>query len=236
MAIETINVGTIANDGTGDDLREAFIKVNSNFSDVDTRLTSLPIEAENLGAGEGIYASKNESTLQFKSLVAGSGVTLTATGNQITVDATTGIGTYFLISDNGSINVTGQTLGMAGDPSSPITTRVTGDNLFITLSTTGVVSHDTNPTLSANLDANNNNIVRGGSITATTFTGNLTGLVHGIDIRDIWQYFEDDWNFGGIIDTRTYTSLLEWTLGHQNVDLGTLLNPDTSTITLGSIV
>ena len=31
MAIQTINVGNLANDGTGDDLREAFIKVNQNF-------------------------------------------------------------------------------------------------------------------------------------------------------------------------------------------------------------
>ena len=30
MAVTSINVGTLANDGTGDDLREAFIKVNNN--------------------------------------------------------------------------------------------------------------------------------------------------------------------------------------------------------------
>ena len=32
MSIETINIGNIANDGTGDDLRQAFIKTNNNFS------------------------------------------------------------------------------------------------------------------------------------------------------------------------------------------------------------
>ena len=32
MAVTSINVGTLANDGTGDDLREAFIKVNNNFT------------------------------------------------------------------------------------------------------------------------------------------------------------------------------------------------------------
>ena len=37
MAIQTINIGTIANDGTGDDLREAFVKVNNNFTELDTR-------------------------------------------------------------------------------------------------------------------------------------------------------------------------------------------------------
>jgi hypothetical protein len=42
MAIQTINVGNIPNDGTGDDLREAFVKVNQNFTDVDTRVNAVP--------------------------------------------------------------------------------------------------------------------------------------------------------------------------------------------------
>lgn len=33
MAIQTINVGTTANDGTGDTLRDSFIKCNNNFTD-----------------------------------------------------------------------------------------------------------------------------------------------------------------------------------------------------------
>lgn len=36
MAIQTINIGTVPNDGTGDRLRDAFDKVNSNFADLDT--------------------------------------------------------------------------------------------------------------------------------------------------------------------------------------------------------
>ena len=35
MAINPINVGNAANDGTGDDLREAFIKINQNFQLLD---------------------------------------------------------------------------------------------------------------------------------------------------------------------------------------------------------
>ena len=31
MPIDRINVGTLANDGTGDDLRQAFVKVNNNY-------------------------------------------------------------------------------------------------------------------------------------------------------------------------------------------------------------
>lgn len=48
MAIQTINLGTYANDGTGDDLRSAFTKVNNNLTEID--LTRV-IGADNLGAG-----------------------------------------------------------------------------------------------------------------------------------------------------------------------------------------
>ena len=41
MAVQTINVGVLANDGTGDDLREAFIKANQNFDDLDLRVASF---------------------------------------------------------------------------------------------------------------------------------------------------------------------------------------------------
>ena len=34
MAKQTINVGSTANDGTGDKLRDAFVKVNSNFTEL----------------------------------------------------------------------------------------------------------------------------------------------------------------------------------------------------------
>lgn len=44
--------------------------------------------ASNLGAGEGIYASKSGVDLRFKSLVAGDNVTLTSDANTITIDAT----------------------------------------------------------------------------------------------------------------------------------------------------
>jgi hypothetical protein len=47
MPIQTINIGSYANDGSGDDLRTAFRKVNENFSLLGT---DIPIaEASNLG-------------------------------------------------------------------------------------------------------------------------------------------------------------------------------------------
>lgn len=48
--------------------------------------------ASNLGSGEGVFASKVGADLQFKSIVAGSGVTLTPTATSITITAAGGGG------------------------------------------------------------------------------------------------------------------------------------------------
>lgn len=53
MAIELIDLGTIAQDGADGDLaREAFLKVNSNFSELDTRVTSNTQDIANLGTSK----------------------------------------------------------------------------------------------------------------------------------------------------------------------------------------
>lgn len=55
MAIETINVGTIANDGTGDTLRGSFIKCNDNFE----QLVPYNGATENLDLGTNdLYTNK----------------------------------------------------------------------------------------------------------------------------------------------------------------------------------
>ena len=55
MAIQLVNLGNTANDGTGDDLREAFVKVNANFNELDLR-DDEQTTVTNLGAtGEGLF-------------------------------------------------------------------------------------------------------------------------------------------------------------------------------------
>ena len=41
MAIKTINVGTKANTGAGDPLRDAMIKINENFSELSSDVVTL---------------------------------------------------------------------------------------------------------------------------------------------------------------------------------------------------
>jgi len=73
MPIQTINLGTYPNDGTGDDLRTAFQKVNANFTEVSS--TVGIINGVNIGGGAGLFAQRNVANLEFK--------TLTSTNNTV---------------------------------------------------------------------------------------------------------------------------------------------------------
>lgn len=61
---------------------------------------------QNLGTGAGVFAAAVGTNLQFKSLVAGTNVTLTPSGTEILIDATGGGGFITAISDTNSIDLT----------------------------------------------------------------------------------------------------------------------------------
>jgi len=54
VSFNTVNVGAAPNDGTGDDLRDAFIKVNTNFSDIST----IGFNAANIYAPSGTVQAR----------------------------------------------------------------------------------------------------------------------------------------------------------------------------------
>jgi len=156
MAITLINLGTVANDGTGDDLRDAFLKVNQNFEELDLRVPESTT-ASNKGAGEGIFASKVGYDLQFKSLVAGENVTFSATDNQITVNSIGGLQELIVVSDLGSkILADGDTLRIQGGTNTNVEYDAGNDRFLI--NTTTSLNTDLSPLLSAALDANSNSI------------------------------------------------------------------------------
>jgi hypothetical protein len=180
MAVQLINIGQIANDGTGDALREAMIKINANFEELDLR-DDESTTASNIGAtGEGIFAQRIGYDLQFKKLVASTDITLTPTDDTIVIAANGGLKTILVVTDSGSkileetdnINILGGT---------DISTSLVGDNLTITYTGWRELVDDTTPQLGGNLDAQAFNLLNVGSITATNitgvFTGNLTGNV-----------------------------------------------------------
>jgi len=99
--IQTINVGNLVNDGLGDDLRTAFLKVNANFASLNSELTTT---ASNIGTtGVGIFKEKVGADLQFKKLVAGTKMILDENVDSITVNNTAPDAFIRIDSDSGSI-------------------------------------------------------------------------------------------------------------------------------------
>jgi hypothetical protein len=225
MAIQQINLGTVANDGTGDDIRTAFQKVVFNFNELNSR-TPEATTVVNLGSGQGVFASKDDAELQFKSLVAGQNVTLAADGETITVNVNAGVTQFTVEADAGSILVT-ENSNIKIEGGTLVTTERVGNSIVVNSSALGSISEDTNPTLSAPLNAAGFALGNVGAIDATTvsglFTGNLTGLVHNIDIRDVnfYRVPENSWDFNGIADTPV-TNIFDWVFKTYDVDFGIL--------------
>jgi len=107
MTVQTINIGNAVNDGLGDDLRTAFEKVNANFQSLDQGLT---VTARNLNnTGVGIFSQKVGSELQFKSLVAGTGIVLDGSNPSSVVITSTLQGSFTRITtEDGLINAIDQ--------------------------------------------------------------------------------------------------------------------------------
>lgn len=236
MAIRQINIGFIANDGTGDDIRSAFAKINENFVFLEDNL-GLDNTALNVGSnGEGLFKQKLDGEFQFKKIEAGSGIGLDGTGDTIIVTATSA--GNLTISDGTAtdiIQVGSDTLTIAGGTN--ITTTVT-DNVVTINSNATSLSQDTNPQLGANLDLNGNNITGSGNInvlgevTATVadigeltgnVTGNVTGLVHEIDIRTIESALTS-FDFGPI--NGSFDTVIPYLLSQIDLDQGQINQPD----------
>lgn len=207
MAIQTINIGAIANDGTGDDLREAFVKVNNNFTELNARSTESTTVANLGSAGEGVFGQISGTELQFKKIVAGTAISLAADANAITINSTaTGLPSVQIFADNNNITLdsNGNSLTLAGGGTT--TTNLNGTTL--TISSVTSLQTDTDPKLTATLNAQTNNI---------TNVGNMTGNVHGLDIRTfdgLQQYLTFD---QGLAVPSEFTNTLEY-LAH-NLDI-----------------
>ena len=94
QAFVSVNAGTAANDGTGDELRTAFIKLNSNFSNIST----IGFNAANIAASGTVETSAITATI-------GNIATLGVTGNLTTHGAQINTG-YQKYSPTANIAVT----------------------------------------------------------------------------------------------------------------------------------
>jgi len=189
MAFQTINLGTYANDGTGDDLRTAFTKVNDNFSLFSGEVT----DGANLGAGTGIFANKTANldfgnTLNFKSIVGGNNLTVTHDGSTITLAVNNPL--VGNVTGNLTGNVTGNVSGNAGTVTNGVyTTGAYANPSWITSLAKSKVglSNVENTTLST--WNGSTNITTVGVLTslsvATTINSDLRGNVTGNVIGNV---------------------------------------------------
>lgn len=65
--IEEINLGNVVNDGTGDDLREAFRKVKGSIEFLFANGLA-PTSGENIGQGTGLFIEKAADVFKFRSI------------------------------------------------------------------------------------------------------------------------------------------------------------------------
>lgn len=247
MAVQLINIGNIANDGTGDDLREAFIKTNANFEELDLR-DDEKTTVSNLGnIGEGLFVRRNVYDLEFKKISAGANVSLTADDDKIVI-ATPDIGvTDITINADTGSTVLDDSAELTVTGGADIVTSIGAGVLTIAYNGVTDLASDATPQLSADLDADTNNLLNVGTINTSgvigpltgnvtgdvtgNLTGDVTGLVHGIDIRTIAG--DDQADFGAI--NPVIENLLQYIILNTDIDWGSLTTPNTATFDLGAL-
>lgn len=224
MAIQEINIGNLVNDGTGDDLRTAFRKVNENF----TSLTNeLAVTGQNLGAGAGLFVEKQANILKFKSIASGTGITVTQNTNDITISKNQTNSFANIVTDNGNSLATleSDTLTLIGGSN----VQVESSGKQITISADLVNAQLTGP-----LDLNGQSIIGTGSInitggiTATNFVGNYGGASQASILNAL---FDND--FGGIDNDPQNAVQALYQI--SDFDFGTVLAPSQNEVDLGTI-
>ena len=116
-----VYVGLVANDGTGDDLRTAFDKINDNFLYLGGRLGTAP-SGTNLGStGESVFKEVVDFQYRFRKIDADGNLRVRLVGDVITLD----------FRPNSPVNFLGQNITNAGSVtatsfSGPLTGDVTG--------------------------------------------------------------------------------------------------------------
>lgn len=237
MALETINVGNYVNDGTGDDLRTAFTKINANFEELDL-LQGQNNTISNVGTGIGIYKEKIGVDLKLRTLKSGDGITVSLSNpNEITI-TNDRFSFDTIVSNSGTLAADNSITSVSIVGGTGITTSITGNILTIEGNDYDLAL-DPNPTLGGDLNLNGYNITGAGNIningdvTANNFYGNLTGLVYGIDIREINSAI-NMFDFGPI--DQQATNPIQWITLNFIIDLGTFISPAAVGVDGGTII
>jgi hypothetical protein len=233
MTISRINVGNIANDGTGDDLRQAFVKVNNNFTELDARVVPQN-NAANLGTGTGVFYTKESTTLNFRSLIAGDNMSLTSDGTSITI---TNNGNITVRTDGSTLSLSGAGRQFGINGGQNIDTSLSGSNVTVAINATDLIFQDKNPSLGAALDANEFNIndvgtLNATAVNATSVVGALTGTVNGVNVSELDRIVSGA-DYGLISDN--ITTSIELLFRATTIDYGSITAPSSLVSDYGTL-
>jgi hypothetical protein len=190
MAKQTINIGAVANDGTGTNLRSGAIIVNDNFNEIYTALgngssitlTATPTELNLLAGATAIVTSNNSVALTNKT-INGSSNTLSNISNSSLTNSS------FSIRDDSSSAISialGGTLKVKSNDG--ITTTVSqGDTINIQLDGTVLTTTSTNTVSNKTISASSNTI---SGLTNTNLNG--TAGITNANIANPFIQFSDE--------------------------------------------
>lgn len=231
MAIQTINLGEVVNDGTGDDLRTAFEKVVFNFTDIDGRLDDSLLITNIGSVGEGIFKEKVGREVKLKKLAGDVNIIVNDDGDTLSVDLDISSEVDFNsqnainlgnVTVLGNISLDGPTSRMFGN----VTGTVTGTLI-------GVVYAPNTPG-SFGLRGNVVGFNPDSGVEDPTYQ---PALVDGVSVLDLSRAV-NNFDFGAIgnIDgTLTFTSAIDYLLNQIGTDLGSVTSPAPFNINLGTL-
>jgi|688.fasta_scaffold136007_2 hypothetical protein len=207
MAKQTINVGTVANDGTGDTIRASFVKTNENFTELYTSVSSLQASDADLSAIAALSGTSGflkKTSANNWSLDTNTYLTSITSGQ---VTSALGYTPYDASNPNNYTNNTGTVTNVEGSGS------VSGLTLTGTITTSGSLVLGGSLTLtSANVvtalgftpyDSSNPN----GYITSANLSGN-TVYIAGVDLTQNTNITAADTKAQGAFDKANSANVL----------------------------
>jgi len=140
MAKQTINIGSVADDGTGTTIRAGGDLINDNFNEIYTELgdgTTLGLAAKSITfTNKTIDASNNTLSNIGNSALTNSSITIN--GSSVSLGGSTTVATSFTVVDDSSTSTTitqgSDTLGILGG--SNLSSTISGDTISIALNST----------------------------------------------------------------------------------------------------